>query len=82
MAGSHMTPRTDMTWDYPALASCGGSAGAMVGIAHNLSAIFSDHFDDASPFRHVLTDLLVFAAIGAIFVIALRAVYRLFIQSE
>ena len=75
-----MTSRTDMIWDYPALASCGGSAGAMVGIVHNLSAIFSDHFDAASPFRHVLTDFLVFAAIGAILVVALGAVYRLFIQ--
>ncbi len=76
-----MTPRTDMTWDYPALASCGGSVGAMVGLVHNLSAIYSDHFDAASPFRHLLTDFLVFAAIGAILVVALAAVYRLFIQS-
>ena len=76
-----MTPPTDMIWDYPTLASCGGSAGAMVGIVHNLSAIFSDHFDAASPFRHVLTDFLVFAAIGAILAVALCAMYRLFIQS-
>ncbi len=76
-----MMPRTDMTWDYPALGSCGGSAGAMVGLVHNLSAIFSDHFDAASPFRHVLTDFLVFAVIGAILVVALAAVCRLFIQS-
>ena len=71
-----MTPGTDMTWDYPALASCGGSGGAMVGTFHNLSAIFSDHFDDASTFRHVLTDFLVFAAIGAVLVVALGAVCR------
>jgi hypothetical protein len=70
-----------MTWDYPALGSCGGSVGAMVGLVHNLSAIFSDHFGAASPFRHVLTDFLVFAAIGAILVTALAAVYRLFIRS-
>ncbi len=76
-----MTPATDMTWDYPTLASCGGSAGAMVGLVHNLSAVYSDHFNAASPFRHVLTDFLVFAAIGAILVVALAAVYRLFIQS-
>ena len=75
-----MTPRTDMIWDYPALASCGGSAGAMVGIVHNLSAIFSDHFDAASPFRHVLTDVVVFAISGALLAFALGAVYRLFIQ--
>ncbi len=76
-----MTPRTDITWDYPALGSCGGSAGAMVGLVHNLSAIFSDHFGAASPFRHVLTDFLIFAAVGAILVVALAAVCRLFIQS-
>ncbi len=76
-----MRPRTGMTWHYPTLALCGGSAGAMVGLVHNLSAIYSDHFDTASPFRHILTDVVVFAAIGAILVIALRALYRLFIKS-
>ncbi len=76
-----MTPRTHTIWNCLALASCGGSAGAMVGSVHNLSAIFSDHFDTASPFRHVLTDVVVFAAIGAILAVALGAVYRLFIQS-
>ena len=72
-----MTPQTDMTWDYPGLAYCGGLVGAITAIGYNVYLISSDGFEASYPFRHVLTEALIFAGVGAILAIVIGAIYRL-----
>lgn len=75
-----MTPHTDMTSDLTGLALCGGAIGAMLAIAHNLYTILSGDFDATYPFRHVMTEAVVFAVLGAILAVALSALYRLLVH--
>jgi hypothetical protein len=75
-----MTPQTNMTWDLTGLAYCGGFVGAMLAIAHNLYTILSGDFDATYPFRHVMLEAVIFAAVGAILVVAVGAAYRLLQQ--
>jgi hypothetical protein len=71
-----MTPQTDMTWDLTGLAYCGGFVGAMLAIGHNLYTILSGDFDATYPFRHVMLEAVIFAAVGAILAVAVGAAYR------
>jgi hypothetical protein len=73
-----MTAPRDSTWDYPGLAYCGGLVGAILAIGHSVYAISSGSFEADYPFRHVLTEAVTFVGIGAIFAVALGALYKLF----
>ncbi len=75
-----MTPQSDMTWDLTGLAYCGGFVGAMLAIGHNLYTILSGNFDAIYPFRHVMLEAVIFAAVGAILAVAVGAAYRLLQQ--
>ena len=75
-----MTPQSDITWDLTGLAYCGGFVGAMLAIGHNLYTILSGDFDATYPFRHVMLEAVIFAAIGAILAVAAGAAYRLLQQ--
>ena len=75
-----MAPQTDMTSDLTGLALCGGAIGAMLAIAHNLYTILSGDFNATYPFRHVMMEAVVCAALGAILAVALSAIYRLLVQ--
>ena len=75
-----MTRPPDMTWDYPGLAYCGGVIGSILAVAHNIFAIRSGTFDATYPFRHVLTEAVLFAAVGAILAVVCGAIYRLLLH--
>ena len=73
-----MTAPTDPTWDYPGLAYCGGLVGAILAVGHNVYTISSGGFEADYPFRHVLTEAVIFTGVGAILAVALGAMYKLF----
>ncbi len=75
-----MTGPPDPTWDYPGLGYCGGLVGAIIAIGHNVYLIFSGGFEASYPFRHVLTEAVIFTGVGAILAIAAGAIYRLLQQ--
>jgi hypothetical protein len=75
-----MTGPPDPTWDYPGLAYCGGLASAIIAIGHNVYLISSGGFEASYPFRHVLTEAVIFTGGGAILAIVIGAIYRLFQQ--